>query len=352
MYRPALALAALAALAAPLAGQPPAYRLEVTDAQQVSATVTYELRAATYTVTKWMVFLPDPPDLPAQARTKFATTPATKAVTEKGPLARKVRYAEVVPAKPGPGGKLVLKMEIGATLRARELVELAPGERPPAVPPLTAAERKLYLAAGTRIDHTAEAFRDWLDAKKLRRDRAESAVAFAARVVETVRTDFTYHFDPTADKRASVACRAGKTDCAGMAFVFVAALRANDVPARALVGRRALPREPDSAPGQLGYDRPHVRAEFFVPNVGWVPADPSDALVGKGRPVREFVGRDAGDLLVFHVDADLQLPFPDKVRETPFLQIGPYYWAQGTGAFDATFGPTGWDLKATPAAQK
>jgi transglutaminase-like putative cysteine protease len=259
-----------------------------------------------------------------------------------------VRYVEVPVTKPVAGGGLSVKLDAEATLRSRKLVELRDGEKPPRVAPLAAAERKFYLAPGTHADFDAKPFREWLDAKKLRREAAEDPLDFAARVLEVVRADYTYHFDPDEDKRASVVCLGTKTDCGGLSFLFVGAMRANDVPARLLVGRLALPRKPGSNPGQLEYDRPHVRAEVFVAGVGWVPVDPAYALRDKRRPASAFVGDDPGDLLVLHVDADLQLPFPDKVREAQFLQITPYYWTTGKGAFDGTFGPSGWDLKAAP----
>ena len=72
----------------------------------------------------------------------------------------------------------------------------------------------------------------------------------------------------------------------------------------------------------------------------------------KRRPVTAFIGNDMADLLVLHVDVDLKLPFPDKVREAQFLQLGPYYWTTGTGTFDGSLGPTTWDLKATPIRQR
>jgi hypothetical protein len=53
-----------------------------------------------------------------------------------------------------------------------------------------------------------------------------------------------------------------------------------------------------------------------------------------------------------HIDVDLKLPFPDKPRDIAYLQISPGYWTAGKGTFDAYFGPTGWDLKATPVEKK
>ena len=92
-----------------------------------------------------------------------------------------------------------------------------------------------------------------------------------------------------------------------------------------------------------------MRAEMFVAGIGWVPVDPALATANKNRPVTAYLGYDPGDLLVLHVDVDLQLPFPDKVRESQLLQIGPYYWSLGKGAFDgATSARPAGELKTTP----
>jgi transglutaminase-like putative cysteine protease len=346
------ALIALLLLAGAARAQPPAYKIETTDRQKVNATITYELNTRTFAVTKWMIFLPEPPELPCQGGVKVTADPVGTIVAEKSPLARKVRYIEIPVGNPTPGAGVTMKLEVEAVLRSRKLVELKADEKPPAVAPLTAAERKAYLAPTTRVDHDAKAFQGWLDAQQLRRNAAEMPLDFAARVLEVLRTDFRYFYDPDADKRASVACRAKATDCGGLGYLFIGALRANDVPARLLVGRHTLPRKPGSTPADTGYDRPHVRTEMFVAEIGWVPVDPASANAVKNRPVRDFLGRDPGDLLVLHVDADLQLPFPEKVRESQLLQVGPYFWTTGRGTYDASFGPTGWELKTTPLEKK
>jgi transglutaminase-like putative cysteine protease len=342
-----LLLCASAALA-----QQPALRIETADVQKVNATITYELKTKNFAVTKWMIFLPEPPELPSQGSVKVTADPVGKIVSEKSLLERKVRYIELPVADPVPGGGVTVKLEVEAVLRKRKLVELKGDEKPPAVTPLTAAEQKYYLSSTARVDHNAKAFREWLDAKKLHAARTESPLAFAARILEVIRTDYRYNFDPDEDKRASVACKTQATDCGGMAILFVAALRANDIPARVIVGRHALARKPGSNPTDTGYDRPHIRTEMFVDGIGWVLVDPSLVNVSKNRPVTAFIGSDPGDLLVLHTDVDLQLPFPDKVRECQFLQINPYFWSTGKGTYDGYFGPSGWEVKTTPIEKK
>jgi transglutaminase-like putative cysteine protease len=327
-------------------------KLVATDRQTVTATITYEMSTANFAVARWQAFLSEPPELPSQTKVQVTATPGGRVLTEKSLLARKVRFVDVPVAPPAPGAKLTIKQEIRATLRARKLVPLGPDEKPPQVAPLTAAERKYYLSPTGLIDHDSVPVRRWLDANKLRKGKDESATDFAARVLEVIRANFAYHYDPDEDKRASLACGRDKTDCGGMSYLFVAAMRASDVPARVLVGRTARAREPGADRSQLGYDRPHVRAELYAAGVGWVPVDPAFANGNKNRPVRDFVGNDEGDLLVLHVDVDLQLPYPDKVREARVLQTAPHYWVFGKGAFDGTFGPSGWELKAEPVGKK
>jgi transglutaminase-like putative cysteine protease len=340
--------------AAATAAQPPApaYKIVTTDRQTVSATITSEIQTTNYAVNRWLVFLPEPPELPSQTKVKVTASPAGKVVTEKSLLARKVRLVDITVSKPVIGSKLELKMEVQAVLRERKLVPLAADETPPRVPPLTSAERKYYTAPSEQIDFDAKLFRDWLDKKELRLKKDERPLELAARVLEVIRSDYEYRFDPKEDKKASVVCERSSGDCGGMTYLFVAVMRANKVPARALVGRFAKPRAAGTKPGEPGHDQPHVRAEVFVADVGWVPVDPSFANGHKRTPVAAFIGADAGDMLVLHVDVDLRLPYPDKERTAQAIQISPHYWSFGKGTFDGTFGPSGWDVKTAPIEQK
>ena len=179
-------------------------------------------------------------------------------------------------------------------------------------------------------------------------EKTEPPLEFAARVLKVIRADYEYKFDPADEKRASVSCSRPATDCGGMSFVYVAAMRANDIPARVLIGRFALPRKPGTTPADTEYDQPHVRTEMHVAGIGWVPVDPAFAHRGKDRPVSEFIGHDPGDMLVLHVDLDLRIPVPDKEQTVDLLQVEPFVWTVGRGKLDVTLGPTKWDLKVAP----
>lgn len=352
MLRPLWSLILVAVLGAAVQAQPPLHKIEITDHQTITATITYEIKTANCLVERWTAFLPEPPELPGQTKLKVTSEPAGKIVAEKSLLARKVRLLDVKVARPAPGANLVLRLDVEATLRSRKLVPLSPTDPPPRVVPLTESEKKYYLAASGLADYDTKPFGEWLDTKKLRRGKTEPPLEFAARVLEVLRADYEYRFDLTADRKASAVCGRKATDCGGMSVLFVAAMRANGVPARLLVGRLAKPRKPGSAPGELEYEQPHARAEFYVAGIGWVPVDPNYANLNRGTPVTEFIGYDPGDLLVLHLDTDLKLPFPDQVRSAELLQVSVPCWATGKGKFDGTLGPTGWELKTTPIEKK
>jgi transglutaminase-like putative cysteine protease len=333
-------------------GQPPTHRIVAAEEQSVQARIGYEVRAANFIVTRWMLFMSEPPELPSQIKVKVTSEPHGKVIAEKSPIARKVRLFDVTVAKPAPGGKLALRQDIAAVLRSRTLVPLEPGEKPPAVPALTGTERKFYLGPTRHIDFDSTEFKAWLDAKKLTRPKSELALDFAGRVLGVIRSDFGYRFDPAEEKRASVSCQQPATDCGGMTILFVAAMRANDIPTRILVGRFAKPRRPGTTLQDLDFDQPHVRAEFHVPGIGWIPVDPSFANRDREKPIESFIGRDPGDMLVLHVDLELRLPVMDRELNADILQIEPFVWAVGRGKLDLMLMPSMWELKAIPIKKK
>ena len=347
-------ISVVGALSPTASAQPPAprYKIESIDFQVIIASITYEIQTTQFAVSRWMVFLPEPPTLPSQTITRITAKPKGRVIAEKGPQGRKVRFIDQMVRDPLPGGRLSLRLEVEATLRRRELVPLGPEEAPPKVAPLSAAELKYYTSATPQVDLDSRAFRDWLEARELRARKGDQTLELAERTLKVFREELTYHYDPRNEKLASFVCTKKVGDCASLTNLLIAVMRANKIPARALVGRLAKPRLAGSRFGEIGHDNPHVRAEVFVAGIGWVPIDPSEALMGKSRPVAYFIGKDPGDLLVLHVGGDLKLPFPDKERTADMLQVTPFFWAIGTGPFDAALVSSSWDVKANPVRKR
>jgi hypothetical protein len=184
-------------------------------------------------------------------------------------------------------------------------------------------------------DFKVKAFQDWLDKTKLRRGAEESDMSFARRVFLHLKHNLSYEHRDDMDYRASAVCRAAKTDCSGMSNLFVAALRAGGVPARAVAGRHAESEKPSAQPGSLLGSQRHVRAEFFARGVGWVPVEVNNAVVDDRRGDCAYFGNDAGDFVVLHVDTDLVVESYVAGRAPlPSLQ-GCCWWRRGgTGKGD------------------
>ncbi len=325
----------------------PQWKIVAQDHQNIEARINYEVRTTSYIVSRWMAYLPEPPELPSQTNIKVTTKQKSKLMSERSSIARKVRQFDIPVPIPSAASKLELEMTVQATLRTRRLVPLAMGETPPKVTPLTPTEAKYYTSPGRDIDFKAKSFKAWLDKKDLHIDKGEQPIDFAERILQVIRDDYAYGYN-LSEKKASLCCDQGTIDCSGMSFLFVAAMRANAIPARILIGRYARPRKMDAKPREQEYDQPHVRAEFYLADVGWIAIDASDANVMKFRKVRDFIGLDPGNMLVLHVDVDLKLPYPDQVQTAEGLQVTPAYWAAGRGVFDGKTSDSGWDLTATP----
>ena len=107
-----------------------------------------------------------------------------------------------------------------------------------------------------------------------------------------------------------------RTDCGGFSLVFVAACRANRIPARLLVGQ-CLKARPDSD-GRVeltGERQAHVIAEFFDPRIGWIPEDISSTFLKMpGYADFNFFGRDPGYFFAWHFDTDFYFDTPRKAH--------------------------------------
>jgi hypothetical protein len=172
------------------------------------------------------------------------------------------------------------------------------------VPLLTRGERRAALASVSLFDFTSAIFHRWLDANKLRRGQREADLGFARRAFQGLRAAFTFAPRSNQDRHASALCKQEGSDCGGNAIMLVSVLRANGIPARALVGDG------------------HVKAEFYAEGIGWVPAD---------LTFNRF-GDDEGNLLILHVDFDLVLDQKDTGRHGVLYCQSAIHWVTGEGS--------------------
>ncbi|MFO0797808.1 MAG: transglutaminase-like domain-containing protein [Gemmataceae bacterium] len=344
MKRFTLALAAALAVAAQPAA-PPRHAVQAKDARRVTAVLTYHVNCPELKAKEWFVFAAAAPELPGQAGVKTTLSPGGAAAKDRSAFARGLVTARVPATTAELKTTLPIRVTYEATLRSRTLVALPAGAAAPAVEPLSAAERKLYLADHGDVNFEHEAFRKWLRDERLERAK-EGDIAFARAAFRRVRDTMKYAYAADLDRRASAVCAAGTSDCGGLAALYAAVLRANGIPARTLYGRWATSAEPDAKLGGVVYYQWHVKAEFYAAGVGWVPADPGAAVEHDRTPDGlRFFGTDAGDFLTMHVDSALAVDAGPFGPQTIANLQTPAWWVTGGGRADPRRTTEGWTVE-------
>ncbi len=220
-----------------------------------------------------------------------------------------------------PKARIPLRLEYEGTLFVRTLKR---GKPPRAAPELTQEEKRRYLKTSVTMDYDDPGFLRWMSDRGLKRRKGEQGMAFALRVFTHFIKSAKYGGDTSnyEARRPSRVCKSFANDCGGLALLFVAVMRSNNVPARTLFGRWAIPQTDK-------YGQYHVIAEFFVEKSGWVPVDISGSIGQKPRNQYALFGNTDGQFLAFHVDTDLE---PAKGFRHPWAQYLLVQWS-GTGDF-------------------
>jgi transglutaminase-like putative cysteine protease len=318
----------------------PKYKLQTTRVDRIEAVLITEYEYPHGTSEEWVIVAPRLPELTQQRKVSTIMEPSGTPGKEPSDLERPVLTARVPVAVEALKKSIKIRLTFRADRYSRQLVPLGPGMKAPAVKNLTAAERKLALAVTEQFNFADPDFQEWLDRRNLRRRDKEVEVDFALRVFQTIGKNASYEARPNLDRHASNVCKIGKSDCGGLSVLLVAALRANGVPARVLVGRLARPGDKDRPIqiDQLKVDHfggQHATAEFFAQGVGWVPVDMASGVASNNRPSAGlmFFGRDLPGFLTLHIDPELVLDSIHYGRQNVLVLQSPIAWAKGTGDF-------------------
>jgi hypothetical protein len=327
--------AVLASLTPLVPAAPPAERIVVTPAKRIEAIETFTIRGPNLALTQWIFMAPRPPELPGQTATSVRIVPGINhSLLELSPFRRPVVEVRIPVQDPKLRRAFTVEVKYQATLRARKLEPVPISIKVEPVSPLPARERQTFLASVSLLDHDVARFRRWLDDNGLRRQEREDDVSLARRIYTFIRKHYAYRQEVTQDRHASVLCTKDATDCGGQAGLFVSALRANGVPARVLVGRRAQSMKKDDKDDL----QTHVRAEFRAAGIGWVPADPAGGLFGE----------EPGDFLVLHLDYGLVYDTRALGRKTLTGIQTVAWWGVGPGSFDGSTKTFDWQVRELP----
>jgi transglutaminase-like putative cysteine protease len=337
----------------------PGYVLEIAEVGRIEAKLNCEIHCDRLHAREWILFAARAPELPGQTNVESQFKPDGHNANELSFLRRPIFTARLPALRQKRDNRVSFSVTYEATLRSRTLRPLSAGESQPSVRKLSEKERGAGLLERGLYDFSKPEFQRWLRSQNLQRGRGETEIDFAFRVFEVLRSSTTYDYEPAMDRHASAVCRSKRSDCGGLSIVFVSALRANGIPARALFGRWAQSDRPGETSlnpssslrgrrnkGEGEYHQAHVKSEFFAERVGWIPVDVSQAVLharGEGRS--RYFGEDPGDFLTLHIDPDLELDTIHFGRRTaPNLQ-GPVFWVTGQGSAEATHTEEEWRVR-------
>jgi hypothetical protein len=316
----------------PAAAATSRYKLVAKPAQKIDAVMTFTIKAPNLVAREWFVVAPRAYSMPGQRNVSSALLPAGKPSQDLSQWHRPILVARYGAGTNGVKGTS-MTARYRATLMARELVPLKAGEKAPTLPTLAGAERLAALAATARLDHQAPKFQTWLKSRGLRAKMGEDDLALARRIFLSIKKTFTYQYPVQCDIKASALAPFGKCDCGGMSAVFVAACRANRIPARMLVGRWATSAA-KVKPGATYEGQWHVKAEFYALGIGWVPVDLSSAINFDKTPEGlKYFGNDPGDFITLHLDFDMVWDTVNWGKATDTYLQGFDWRASGGGNF-------------------
>jgi len=233
-------------------------------------------------------------------KTRKGTTKAEQG-HETGPFRKRIL---TVAANPDEKMQLVLKLNI-------DLYQVpGPVKLGKTSPTLTEAERTAFTEVGPYYEHDSEPFRAWMKANDLLKKKKENDVQFALRLLSFMRTVFRYKIFDEEYMRAKIKERgAGELEffitersgeCWALSRIYTCVLRANGIPSRQVSGRML-----DGAH--------HVRAEVFLPNIGWRHVELAGSITNKTANLVDFFGRSGGDMVVMNEGINFSLPGPKGV---------------------------------------
>ena len=302
----------------------PAMHVTLGEPVMVDVRLQIDINAPRLEANRWQFVVAGPATVPGQRVLANGLVPAGKKSQDRSLWRRPLLIGELAAGKQQQHQATSI-WSMRLELRSRTLQDGVGAE---AVPALSATERAAGLANNAISDWTSEDFQRGLDNADLRPHAGEHTVAFARRVLRQVRS-LRYAFTDNMERNAAAVLAAGASDCGGLGGLTVATLRAAGIPARLLVGRWAKNADPADTLEGLPYRQWHVKLEFHLDGIGWIPAD---ASVGMTDPAAWF-GIQNADFIIMHVDPVVKVDTLFGERELLWAQ-NIAFWVKGGGDFE------------------
>eukprot|EP01133_Synstelium_polycarpum_P014978 gene14978-17712_t len=287
------------------------YVIEQTPTKIVRATLTSDIRLPKMKVERWSVVGCAPPS-PLQiqdVRSSSLKIYDGETLVSGGDMISDTNghflFRALARGK-GPSTHAIrVKLETEAQLYAIKLRKAEPGDFIPAVIPISAETRAYHLRATSLMDFNSPNFAAWVTSNQLHPiamadGSVEALLPFCYRVFLFMKIYFSYvRAKDVKGRKASETIGVRYTDCGGFCVLYSAIMRMHGIPSRLLFGRWSM----TAAEGE---QNPHVKGEFYVDQVGWVPFDPASAITAdQTSPFTRFFGNDNGNLVCMHLDHNL-----------------------------------------------
>lgn len=150
-------------------------------------------------------------------------------------------------------------------------------------------------------------------ANNLWKDANGNLIDYARRCYEWTATNITYGNMNTGLHTITDLMNTKTGDCGNFSSVFISLLRAKGIPARHIVM---------ISPQESGY---HVRAEFYIPAYGWIPADPT---FKNSNPSGDFFGKFTGKYIImsFGVNPIIKDPWGNDFKASLLQTYYLWHW--------------------------
>jgi transglutaminase-like putative cysteine protease len=308
----------------------PGWHMESVVAGTYEASFSARFSYPKFTASQWILVMPACPELPCQHVASMTmivpgSSVAAKDMVEQAPFGRTIMMI-VLPVT-GPSSQFSNTVNVAAdydvTTYARRIM---PGDPPQPIAPLCATDRAIWLSPSKTCDFSNPYFQQFLISNHLAIGASETPFEFAYRAFRFIKRKYHYDYDATQDRTSSKICQEDKTDCGGLSCLYASILRANGIPARQLVGRWAL----SETSGEFA-QQTHVKAEFYLSGVGWVPVDLTAALGAPDSQDATAFGFDSGKFITQAAGTDLSVDTGVFGVQTITFGQGVVPWLEGTG---------------------
>lgn len=315
------------------------WKLQTVESRTFEAELTFRVNLEGGGAREWGFFICKAPELPTQKKveTIFQVPTATlkqSFMKDFSPLQRDVVFQKLIAKEKIQQESAQAKLTYRGELTAQNLVPLPPGEAPPMVLPLKDAEKKLALAEFGDIRFKDRDFKTWMENLGCIREPGERDMDFARKAFNKIHYKVDFDKSDKLDRKSTSVAIMGKSDHPGICNLYVAVLRANNIPARTLWGRWVrTPKELEKFKGAT-QDQMGVRSEFFADGIGWVRADPGSAVFGKAKKddPAQFFGMDYIPFFVQHIDPSFDVINPLTNRRLQLISLQmPAYWFNVSG---------------------